>query len=118
MPESVAYLESPEEPTQPVGRREAVVYADPDGCIDMRHFPIINAGTPYEDCGGPDQSFIEFTTERFDNFDVADSNTGNFQSAIALSTMPSRRSAPQQALPFETRQAASSPRPGHRPALL
>ena len=79
VPESVAILESPEEPTQPVGRREAVVYADPDGCIDMRHFPIINAGTPYEDCGGPDESFIEFTTERFDNFDVADSNTGNFQ---------------------------------------
>ena len=79
VPDSVAILESPEEPTMPVGRREAIVYDDPDGCIDMRHFPIINAGTPYEDCSGPDESFIEFTTERFDNFDVADSNTGNFQ---------------------------------------
>jgi hypothetical protein len=79
VPDSVAIVESPEEPTQPVGRREAVVFQDPDGCIDMRHFPIINAGTPYEDCKGPDESFIEFTTERFDNFDVADSNTGNFQ---------------------------------------
>ena len=55
------------------------MFQDPDGCIDMRHFPIINAGTPYEDCSGPDESFIEFTTERFDNFDVADAHTGNFQ---------------------------------------
>lgn len=77
--DSVAILESAEEPTVPVGRREAIVFKDPDGCIDMRHFPIINAGTPYEDCGGPDESFIEFTTERFDNFDVADAQTGNFQ---------------------------------------
>jgi hypothetical protein len=68
-----------EEPTQPIGRREAIVLTDPDGCIDMRHFPIIRAGTPYEDCAGPDETFLEFTTERFDNFDVADSNTGNFQ---------------------------------------
>jgi hypothetical protein len=78
-PHSVAIVESPEEPTQPVGRREAIVLTDPDGCIDMRHFPIIRAGTPYEDCAGPDETFLEFTTERFDNFDVADSNTGNFQ---------------------------------------
>jgi hypothetical protein len=78
-PDSVAIVESPEEPTQPIGRREAIVLTDPDGCIDMRHFPIIRAGTPYEDCLGPDETFLEFTTERFDNFDVADSNTGNFQ---------------------------------------
>jgi hypothetical protein len=78
-PDSIAIVESPEEPTQPVGRREAIVLTDPDGCIDMRHFPIIRAGTPYEDCPGPDETFLEFTTERFDNFDVADSNTGNFQ---------------------------------------
>ena len=78
-PDSVAIVESPEEPTQPIGRREAIVLTDPDGCIDMRHFPIIRAGTPYEDCAGPDETFLEFTTERFDNFDVADSNTGNFQ---------------------------------------
>jgi hypothetical protein len=80
VPDSIAILESPEEPTVPVGRREAIVFKDPDGCIDMRHFPIIRAGTPYEEnCGGPDESFIEFTTERFDNFDVADAQTGNFQ---------------------------------------
>lgn len=79
VPDSVAIVESPEEPTQPVGRREAIVFADPDGCLDMRHFPIIRFGIPYQDCAGPDESFIEFTTERFDNFDVADSNTGNFQ---------------------------------------
>jgi len=79
VPDSVAILESPEEPTVPIGRREAIVFKDPDGCIDMRHFPIIRAGTPYEDCGGPDESFIEFTTERFDNFDIADAQTGNFQ---------------------------------------
>jgi hypothetical protein len=78
-PGSVAIVESPEEPTQPIGRREAIVLTDPDGCIDMRHFPIIRAGIPYEDCAGPDETFLEFTTERFDNFDVADSNTGNFQ---------------------------------------
>ncbi len=78
-PDSVAIVESPEEPTQPIGRREAIVLTDPDGCIDMRHFPIIRAGIPYEDCAGPDETFLEFTTERFDNFDVADSNTGNFQ---------------------------------------
>ncbi len=80
VPDSIAILESPEEPTTPVGRREAIVFENPDGCIDMRHFPIIRAGTPYElGCGGPDESFIEFTTERFDNFDVADGQTGNFQ---------------------------------------
>jgi len=79
VPDSIAVLESPEEPTVPVGRREAIVFKDPDGCIDMRHFPIIRAGTPYEDCSGPDESFIEFTTERFDNFDVPDAQTGNFQ---------------------------------------
>ncbi len=79
VPDSVAIVESPEEPTQPVGRREAIVFSDPDGCLDMRHFPIIRFGIPYQDCAGPDESFIEFTTERFDNFDVADSNTGNFQ---------------------------------------
>jgi hypothetical protein len=79
VPDSIAILESPEEPTTPVGRREAIVFDDPDGCIDMRHFPIIRAGTPYEDCSGPDESFIEFTTERFDNFDVPDAQTGNFQ---------------------------------------
>ena len=77
--DSIAILETPEEPTVPVGRREAIVFKDPDGCLDMRHFPITNAGTPYEDCNGPDESFIEFTTERFDNFDVADGQTGNFQ---------------------------------------
>ena len=79
VPDSIAILESPEERTTPVGRREAIVFDDPDGCIDMRHFPIIRAGTPYEDCSGPDESFIEFTTERFDNFDVPDAQTGNFQ---------------------------------------
>ena len=85
VPDSIAILESPEEATMPVGRREAIVYDDPDGCIDMRHFPIIRAGTPYEEnCGGPDESFIEFTTERFDNFDVADGQTGNFQVRDAL----------------------------------
>jgi hypothetical protein len=78
-PGSVAIVESPEEPTQPIGRREAIVLTDPDGCIDMRHFPIIRAGTPYEDCAGPDETFLEFTTERNDTFDLADSNTGNFQ---------------------------------------
>lgn len=77
--DSVAIVETPEEPTQPVGRREAIVLTDPDGCLDMRHFPIINAGHPYQDCIGPDETFLEFTTERFDTFDLADANTGNFQ---------------------------------------
>ncbi|MFZ2508293.1 MAG: hypothetical protein WAW79_07475 [Steroidobacteraceae bacterium] len=77
--DSVAIVETPEEPTQPVGRREAIVLSDPDGCLDMRHFPIIHAGRPYQDCSGPDETFLEFTTERFDTFDLADSNTGNFQ---------------------------------------
>ncbi|HCK84586.1 MAG TPA: hypothetical protein DHW63_08740 [Hyphomonadaceae bacterium] len=78
-PGSIALVETPEEPTQPIGRREAIVLTDPDGCLDMRHFPITNAGQPYEDCTGPDETFLEFTTERFDTFDLADSNTGNFQ---------------------------------------
>lgn len=77
--DSVAIVETPEEPTQPTGRREAIVLTDPDGCIDMRHFPITRAGIPYEDCNGPDETFLEFTTERFDSFDVVDSQTGNFQ---------------------------------------
>lgn len=78
-PGSIAIVETPEEPTQPIGRREAIVLTDPDGCLDMRHFPITHAGRPYEDCSGPDETFLEFTTERFDTFDLADSNTGNFQ---------------------------------------
>lgn len=78
-PDAVAIVEAAEEPTQPVGRREAIVLTDPDGCIDMRHFPITHAGVPYEDCVGPDETYLEFTTERFDTFDLADGNTGNFQ---------------------------------------
>ena len=78
-PDAEAIVETPEEPTQPIGRREAIVLTDPDGCIDMRNFSILHAGTPYQDCNGPDETFLEFTTERFDTFDLADSNTGNFQ---------------------------------------
>ena len=83
-PRSVAIVETPEEPTQPVGRREAIVLTDPDGCLDMRNFPITNAGTPYEDCNGPDETFLEFTTERIDSFDLVDAQTGNFQVRNAL----------------------------------
>lgn len=75
--DSVAIVETPEE--QPSGRREAIVLTDPDGCLDLRHFPITNAGRPYQDCAGPDETFLEFTTERFDSHDLTDSNTGNFQ---------------------------------------
>ena len=97
--DSIAILETPEEPTVPVGKREAIVFKDPDGCIDMRHFPITNAGTPYEDCSGPDESFIEFTTERFDNFDVADGQAGNFQVRDRLvDDLFAPGSPPQQAL--------------------
>ncbi len=78
-PRAIALVETPEEPTQPIGRREAIVLTDPDGCLDLRHFPITNAGQPFQDCNGPDETFLEFTTERFDTFDLADSNTGNFQ---------------------------------------
>ena len=46
-PHSIALVETPEELTQPIGRREAIVLTDPDGCLDMRHFPITNAGRPY-----------------------------------------------------------------------
>jgi hypothetical protein len=78
VPGSVAIVETAEE--APSGRREAIVYRDPDDCLDMRHFPITNAGTPYENCpAGPNEKFVEFTTERFDTFDIADTNTGNFQ---------------------------------------
>ena len=78
VPDSVAIVEAPEE--APSGRREAIVYSDPDGCLDLRHFPITNAGQPYETCaGGADEKFLEFTTERFDTFDIVDTNTGNFQ---------------------------------------
>ncbi|MGD9599096.1 MAG: hypothetical protein AB7G76_05805 [Steroidobacteraceae bacterium] len=78
-PHAVAIVETPEEPTRPVGRREAIVLTDPDGCIDMRHFPIARAGQPYEDCDGPDETFLEFTSERFDTFDLDDAQTGHFQ---------------------------------------
>jgi hypothetical protein len=78
-PRAVAIVETPEEPTTPVGRREAVVLTDPDGCLDMRHFPITRAGQPFEDCAGPDETFFEFTTERIDSFDFTDGQTGNFQ---------------------------------------
>lgn len=78
VPGSVAIVEAPEE--APSGRREAIVFSDPDGCLDLSHFPITNAGQPYETCaGGPDERFLEFTTERFDTFDIVDTNTGNFQ---------------------------------------
>lgn len=78
-PRAVAIVEAPEEPTRPVGRREAIVLTDPDGCLDMRHFPITRAGIPYQDCNGPDETFLEFTSERFDTFDLDDAQTGNFQ---------------------------------------
>ncbi|MGE0583126.1 MAG: hypothetical protein AB7P31_13465 [Steroidobacteraceae bacterium] len=78
-PDAVAVVETPEEQTKPIGRREAIVLTDPDGCIDMRHFPILRAGIPYQDCSGPDETFLEFTSERFDTFDLPDAQTGNFQ---------------------------------------
>jgi hypothetical protein len=78
VPSSVAIVEAAEE--APSGRREAIVFSDPDDCLDMSHFPITNAGIPYETCpGGPNERFLEFTTERFDTFDIVDTNTGNFQ---------------------------------------
>jgi hypothetical protein len=83
-PDAVAVVETPEEPTQPIGRREAIVLTDPDGCIDMRHFPITRAGIPYQDCSGPDETFLEFTSERFDTFDLDDAQTGNFQIRATL----------------------------------
>jgi hypothetical protein len=60
------------------GRREALIIEDPDDCIDMRDFPINNPGMPYEPCAGPDELFIEFTSERFDSHDVENDRTGNF----------------------------------------
>jgi len=60
------------------GRREALIIEDPDGCIDMRDFPINDPGIPYESCAGQDELFIEFTSERFDSHDVLDDRTGNF----------------------------------------
>ena len=60
------------------GRREAVILADPDDCIDMRDFPILDPGTPYEACDGPDELFMEFTIERIDSHDLDDQSTGNF----------------------------------------
>lgn len=78
VPDSVAIVETAEPNDTPQSRREAIVLTDPDGCLDMRHFPI-SVKQPYHDCGGPDETFLEFTTERFDSFDLADSNTGNFE---------------------------------------
>jgi hypothetical protein len=43
----------------------------------MRNFPILNPG-PYENCAGPDELFIEFTSERFDSHDIEEDRTGNF----------------------------------------
>jgi hypothetical protein len=78
VPDSVAIVETAEEP--PSGRREALVFSDPDDCLDLSHFPITNPGIPYETCpAGPNERFVEFTTERFDTFDIVDTNTGNFQ---------------------------------------
>jgi len=74
--EAVALVEASE---RGVGRREAIVLTDPDGCVDMRDFPLIESGRPYEDCAGPDETYVEFTTERIDSFDLEDGNTGNFQ---------------------------------------
>ena len=78
-PDAIAIVETAEPNDTPQSRREAIVLTDPDGCLDMRHFPISNAGQAYHDCDGPDETFVEFTTERFDTFDLADSNTGNFE---------------------------------------
>lgn len=60
------------------GRREAIVYKDPDGCLDMREFPILPPLIPYEDCDGHDESYFEFTTENIDTFDIDGDRTGNF----------------------------------------
>lgn len=79
-PGAVAIVETAEPNDTPQSRREAIVLTDPDDCLDMSHFPISNAGQPYHpDCGGADETFLEFTTERFDSFDLPDSNTGNFE---------------------------------------
>jgi hypothetical protein len=43
---------------------EAIVIKDPDNCIDMSHF---SSSGPYETCaGGPNETFIEFHSERSD----------------------------------------------------
>ena len=124
-PRSIAIVESPEEPTQPVGRREAIVLTDRDGCIDMRHFPIIRQGIPYQDCNGPDETFMEFTTERIDNFDLIDSNTGNFRVrdlmidnpfvAGALLNKPYLRNTAGQIIPVPRPQTGGTPQIGGVP---
>ncbi len=52
---------------------EAMVLEDPDGCIDMSHFSTIG---PFETCsGGPNETFVAFRSERFDQPAVVDSCT-------------------------------------------
>jgi len=80
----LALLEASETDT----RREAIVLHDPDGCIDMRHFPLEQPGLPYEDCAGPDERYVEFTTERFNSFDREDERAGNPILRAALIDQP------------------------------
>jgi hypothetical protein len=49
---------------------EALVLTDPDGCIDMSHFSSIG---PFETCpGGPNETYLPFRSERFDQPSVVD----------------------------------------------
>lgn len=49
---------------------EAMVLTDPDGCIDMSHFSSIG---PFETCaGGPNETYLAFRSERFDQPSVLD----------------------------------------------
>jgi hypothetical protein len=49
---------------------EAMVLTDPDACIDMSHFSSIG---PFETCsGGPDETYLAFRSERYDQPAVLD----------------------------------------------
>jgi hypothetical protein len=49
---------------------EAMVIEDPDNCLDLSHFSQIGA---YESCaGGPNETFVAFRSERFDQPGVVD----------------------------------------------
>jgi len=49
---------------------EAMVLTDPDACIDMSHFSSIG---PFETCsGGPNETYLAFRSERFDQPSVVD----------------------------------------------
>jgi hypothetical protein len=68
-----------------IGTRQALVYADPDGCLDMRGFFSEPSSLPLEPgCAAPDEEYLEFSFDPYDWAGVGE----NFQSRCVSASPP------------------------------